>query len=104
MMLLIMQYFCLVFQQGQVVKITKETPSKNGTTKVALDVALLKKIFYKYENYLVAVYTVSGPFRTGKSFLQNLLVRYLKSLQLAQVKTITHIVVIKCCFLLISIM
>ena len=66
------------------VKITKETPSENGP-KVTLDVSLLKKIFYKYKNYLAAVYTVSGPFRTGKSFLQNLLVRYLKSLQLAQV-------------------
>ena len=82
---LIMQYFCLVFQQGQVVKITKETMRKNGTTKVALDVALLKKIFYKHEKYLNAVYTVSGPFRTGISFLQYLLVRYLKSLQRAQV-------------------
>ena len=76
--------FCLVFQEGKVVKITKETSSENGP-KVTLDVSLLKKIFYKYKNYLAAVYTVSGPFRTGKSFLQNLLVRYLKSLQLAQV-------------------
>ena len=66
------------------VKITKETPSENGP-KVTLDVLLLKQIFCKYKNYLAAVYTVSGPFRTGKSFLQNLLVRYLKSLQLAQV-------------------
>ena len=66
------------------VKITKEVPSKNGT-KVALDVEKLKKIFYKYDNYLVAVYAVSGPFRSGKSFLQNLLVCYLKGVQLAQV-------------------
>ena len=89
-----MQYFCLVFQQGKVVKITKETPGTNGNTKVALDVALLKKIFYKYENYLVAVYTVSGPFRTGKSFLQTLLVRYLKNVQLAQVNDIQYLLLL----------
>ena len=51
-------------------KIRKETPRRNGTTKVVIDVALLKKIFYKYENYLVAVYTVFGPFKTGKFFLE----------------------------------
>ena len=51
-------------------KITKETPRRNETSEVVLDVALLKKIFYKNENYLVTVYTVSGPFRTGKSFLE----------------------------------
>ena len=66
------------------VKITKETPSETGP-KVTRDVLLLKKILCKYRNYLAAVYTVSGPFITSKSFLQNLLVRYLKSLQLAQV-------------------
>ena len=74
-----------MFQQGKVVKITKEILSKNGKeTKLTLDIDMLKEIFGKYENYLVAVYTVTGPFRTGKSFLQNLFVRYLKNLQLSQ--------------------
>ena len=72
------------------VKITKETPSENGP-EVTLDVLLLKKIFYKYKNYLAAVYAVAGPFRTGKYSLQNLLVRYLKILQLAQVTSTSSV-------------
>ncbi|CAK8681920.1 unnamed protein product [Clavelina lepadiformis] len=54
------------------------TKRENG--KINLDKNALKEVLgnEKVAEYPVAIYSVAGPFRTGKSFLLNLFVRYLE--------------------------
>ncbi|XP_076810072.1 atlastin-3-like [Clavelina lepadiformis] len=54
------------------------TKRENG--KINLDKSVLEKVLGnpKVAKYPVAIYSVAGPFRTGKSFLLNLFVRYLE--------------------------
>ena len=44
---------------------------QNGSNKIEIDMKALQQVLKnpKYEHYPVAVYSVIGPFRTGKSFL-----------------------------------
>ena len=39
----------------------------------------------KYENYPVAIYSIAGPCRSGKSFLQNLLMHYIQTSQVCNI-------------------
>ena len=76
-----------IVEQAKVVNITTLVAGFNGI-KITLNMQKVKKIFYRYKDFPVAVFAVSGPFRSGKSFLLNLLVRYLYGLQLSQVQLI----------------
>ena len=39
----------------------------------------------KYANYPVAIYSIAGPYRSGKSFLQNLLIQYIQASQVCNI-------------------
>ena len=69
--------------QNKVLQLTKETRLKDGTVKVVIDVDKLEYVFLdpKYKDHLVAVYAIAGPYRSGKSFLQNLLGSYLRHME-----------------------
>ena len=60
-------------------KITTEEGCGNDR-KIILDEKALKSVLKndKWSNCLVAVYSIAGPYRSGKSFLLSLLYRYLK--------------------------
>ena len=71
--------------QESVIQLTKEIKRRDGSVKVVIDVDKLKYVFLdpKFKDHLVAVYAIAGPFRSGKSFLQNLLGSYLRRLEVS---------------------
>ena len=68
------------YGEDKVLQLTKEETRSDGTTKIIIDTDKLIYVFLnpKYEDCLVAVFAIAGPFRSGKSFLQNLLGSYLR--------------------------
>ena len=53
--------------------------SKNEETgKYEFHIAELRELLEPYREKHVSVISISGAFRTGKSFLQNWIIRYLK--------------------------
>ena len=69
--------------ESSVVRLTTQEVCDDGSRKITIDVKILRKIFLnpKYEDRLVAVYAIAGPFRSGKSFLLNLLIPHLRRLE-----------------------
>ena len=65
-------------QNERTVKITKVVQLENAR-RIAIDVNKLKEVLKnpKYADYPVAIYTVTGPFNTGKSFLLNLWIPFI---------------------------
>ena len=59
-----------IFGLDKITKITKSVKTEHGTN-VEFDLEALKKVLKnpKYEHYPVAIYSIIGPFRSGKSFL-----------------------------------
>ena len=70
----------------QTIKITRQ--SMDGS-KVELDIVALMKVLRnpQYVDYYVAICSVIGPFRTGKSFLLNLLIHHIQSYQVCEIST-----------------
>ena len=62
--------YLLLFPGSKTTKITKETQTEQGV-KIEIDAKALKKVLTNpmYKDFPVAVYSVIGPFRSGKSFL-----------------------------------
>ena len=58
-------------------KITKES---EDSSEISIDIEALEKILNNpnYKDHLVAICTIAGPFRSGKSFLLNLLISYIR--------------------------
>ena len=53
--------------------------NKNEETgKYEFNIAELKTLLEPYQDKHVAVISIAGAFRTGKSFLQNWIIKYLK--------------------------
>ena len=52
-------------------------------SKIKLDITALMIVLRnpKYAIYPVAIYSIAGPYRSGKSFLQNLLIQYIQEHQ-----------------------
>ena len=52
-------------------------------SKIKLNITALMFILRnpKYAIYPVAIYSIAGPLRSGKSFLQNLLIQYIQKHQ-----------------------
>ena len=71
--------------QNKVLQLTKEIKREDGSVKVVIDVDKLRYVFLnpEYKDHLVAVYAIAGPFRSGKSFLQNLLGSYLRRMEVS---------------------
>jgi len=63
-------------------KITKTIKTKNGT-QVEIDVKALQSVLKnpKYADYPVAVYSIIGPYRSGKSFLLSCWANFVQSFQ-----------------------
>ena len=66
--------------EDKVLQLTREETRSDGTTKIIIDVDRLKFVLLnpEYKEYLVSVFAIAGPFRSGKSFFQNLLGSYLR--------------------------
>lgn len=64
----------------QSIKITR-----NNGSNTELDLIALMKILRNpdYADYPIALYSISGPFRSGKSFLLSLLVHYIHNFQVS---------------------
>ena len=65
---------------SEVVQLTKTQIDSTGQKILQVDLEAVNEVFGNpsYKEYHVAVYTIAGPSRTGKSFLLSLLFHYLK--------------------------
>ena len=65
----------------QLVQLTKTQLSQTGETILQIDVKAVNEVLGnpEYQDHYVAIYTIAGPSRSGKSFLLSLLYHYLKS-------------------------
>jgi len=75
----IVLYF-LGYDNERTTKITKKVKTEQGSA-VVIDIEALHKVLNnpKYADYPVAVYSIIGSFRSGKSFLLNNWIHYIKS-------------------------
>ena len=64
----------------ELVQLTKTKRTAEGEEILIIDVDVLNKVLGnpEYKDYYVAIYTIAGPTRTGKSFLLSLLWNYLQ--------------------------
>ena len=64
-------------------KAIKITYLNETNLNIELDILALISVLRNpnYANYPVAIYSIAGPYRSGKSFLQNLLIHYIQSSQ-----------------------
>ena len=69
-------------------KITKTITTEDGKKKVALDEEALRKVLKnpKYAKYRVAVYTIIGPYRSGKSFMLNVWITFIRRSLVSETK------------------
>ena len=66
---------------SEIIQLTKTQLSDTGEKILHVDMDNIKTVFgnREYKDYHVAIYTIAGPMRTGKSFLLSLLWSFLKN-------------------------
>jgi len=86
---LVLIQLLLKYLLDKTTKITKEIQTENDI-KIEIDVKALMKVLKQpqYAKYPVAVYSIIGPFRSGKSFLLSCWTHFVKHLTVSKTEFI----------------